>query len=229
MISWFFLAAALTAQPAAQTVAVHDIEDRVGAMLMERLAATQSKAMVHLDAGLRPQTVPAGTLDIEVGEPIGRFPRSHVAVPVRLRVDGRTARTLTVWAELHEPRMALTYSRDYRRAQVAESVSATAHMVDATCCAGPLVMSMDAVKGMRIRKDVHEGAPVQLADFEALPDVASQQRVAVEVIKGAVALNVDGVAMRDGHLGDRVAVRLPMATRLVDATVIGPNRVRVNE
>ena len=229
MASWFLLAAALAAHPATQTVAVHDIDDRVGAMLMERLASVQSKAMVHLDDGLRAQSVPAGALEIEVGEPIGRFPRSHVAVPVRLRVDGRTVRTLTVWAELHEPRVALTYAHDYRRAQNAEGVSATAHMIDATCCAGPLVLSMDAVKGMRIRKDVHEGAPVQLADFEALPDVTSQQRVAVEVVNGSVALNVDGVAMRDGHVGDRVAVRLPMATQLVDAIVVGPNRVRVHE
>ena len=232
MLASLVMAASLVlAEPAARTQRVQAayIEQAVRSAMTLRLQAMGSTASVRVVGRFGDQWLPTGQLAIEPGEVAGRLPRSRVGVPVRLKVDGRVVRSLTAWVEMHDPRRVMTYAATYPSHQTGASMRWTPASVDMACCAGAVAMSAEQVVHLRSTRAVRAGQPVMLADFEPMPDVQARQRVAIEMVRGPVRLQANGVALHDGHVGDHVAVRPDHSRETVTSRVVSKQKVVVDE
>lgn len=232
MLTSLAMAASLVfSEPAARTqrVPAAEIEQAVRSAMALRLQAMGSTASVRAAGRVGDQWLPTGQLAIEPGEVAGRLPRSRVGVPVRLKVDGRVVRSLTAWVEMQDPRWVMTYAATYPSHQTGASMRWMPASVDMACCAGAAATSVEQVAHLRSTRAVRAGQPVMLADFESLPDVQARQRVAIEVISGSVRVQASGVALRDGDVGDRVAVRPDHSRETVISRVVSIQKVVVDE
>ncbi len=221
-----------------RTVPAEEIRQVVDAELARRLRDTGSTARIVSVDGVRDQALPAGTLAMDVGNVAGRWPRARVGVPVRLRVDGRVVRTLTVWVAMSDVRRVPTYAQAANAKSTLDAASVVVADVDMTCCDGALVdvragadgiTGADALAGKRLRRAVRAGQPVMAADFEPMPDVAARQKVTIEVVRGPVRLTTVGVALADAHIGQRVTVRPDAAEQAVVGRVTDKQKVILDE
>lgn len=213
-----------------QKVGADTIVQTVEAELRARLQAVgRTQASVKVAGRIDDQALPLGALSTEVGEIAGRWPRARAALPVRLRVDGAIARTLTVWVESRDLRTVPTYSADYPARRGGDAIALASAQVDMNCCAGESLPSSEAVQSLRLKRSVRAGQAAMAADFESIPDVQAQQPVRIDVARGAVRLSVSGVALRDGRIGERVPVRADDGERTVVSRVTGKHKVQVDE
>lgn len=221
--------AAAGAMPHAQRVPAADILRAVEAAVADRLASSGSTARLQAVGRIRDQQVPAGSLRIEVGDAAGRWPREHVAVPVRLWVDGRPIRSLTIRAEMHDPRVVPVYEGDYATHQAAAAVHVVLREVDMICCADGKPADVAALSSARLRHAVRTGKPALQSDFESMPEVLAQEPVTIEVSRGAVRITTTGVALDDGRIGERIPVRPERSRVAVSSRVVGKERVAIDE
>lgn len=232
MAMTMLLAAAMAAQQAMAPVQMVDsarIGDAVVHALVRRLGTGHPDAQVRITGGLDDQRLPAGEVRVVVGNIAGRWPRQRIGVPVALQVDGRTQRTLTIWAEVRDPRLVLTYALGSPAHSNAEQLQVLPATVDMACCDGVPVASPAELAGLRTRRSVRGGQPVLRGDFEPVPDVAAHEPVAIEVQRGHVRVTTVGQALRDANIGERVAVLPRDARQAVDAEVVAMGRVVINE
>ncbi len=204
------------------------------------VAAVQDAVRLHLrDAGssaravvsgrIADQLLPAGKAEVRVGEIQGRLPRPRIAVPVRLVVDGRPVRPMTVWLALSDVREVLTYADDAAARTKGADVVLTPARVDMACCSGAVVDAPSALAGLRTRRAVHAGAPALLDDFEPEPAVAAREAVAIDVHRGLVRVRTSGVALEDGNVGDRVLVRPDRGRDAITSRVVANREVVIGE
>ena len=223
------LAAVVAAATPAQRVPAADIQRDVADALAQRLREAGSAAQVRGVTGVSDQALPAGQVSLEIGNVAGRWPRARAGVPVHLRVDGRTVRTLVAWVELSDLRTVLTYADDAGARTRGDALRLQPREVDMTCCVGEPVRDAGALAELRVRRAVRAGAPAMAADFEALPDVAERQPVEIEVVRGTVRLTTVGTALADGRIGQIVAVRADGAEQPVRARVSAKQKVILDE
>ena len=152
---WLLLviAAATTATaPHTQHVPGVRIARAVEQALGQQLASAHSTATVAVAERLGDQVLSQGALTIETGAVAGPWPRLRAGVPVRLMIDGRTVRTLTVWVEAHDARSVLTYGRDYAALQPGSEVQMNTAVVDMACCPGLPVSAASQVAQLRSKR-----------------------------------------------------------------------------
>lgn len=223
------LGAAAVAAPPAQTVAAQRIADAVSAAVAARLRDGHPQAQFELVSRVADQRVPAGEVELRVGESAGRWPRARMSLPVQLRVDGRTVRTLGVWVAVRDPRTVPTYAESYRAHTGGEQLRLVEATVDMTCCAGQALAAGAApAQDTRLRRAVVAGQPALAGDFEARPDVAARERVTIEVVRGPVRLQSQGMALGDGRVGDTVPVRLDASQQTVRSRVVARQKVQID-
>lgn len=212
-----------------QRIPAADIAHAVEQAVALRLKVEGSAAQVRVVGRIDDQALPPGHVRIEPGEIAGRWPRSRIGVPVRLWVDARPVRSMTVWVELRDDRSVLTFAEAYPKHQDTDGLRVVAKTVDMTCCAGETVASADELSALRTQRPVRAGQPLMRSDFEPVPDVLAQQRVGIEVAHGPVRVMTTGVALGDGRIGDRIAVRPDQSREAIASRVVAKQKVMVDE
>lgn len=175
----------------------------------------------------RDAVVPAGVIRVIAGQQTGRWPRSRVAMPVQLQVNGRTVRTAVVWFAVHAQHSAWVYAVDNAAGIPAKQVGTRPGSIDLAASQDMPVESLDQLAGSRLKHRVQAGAPVMSSDFEAIPDVDRQQSVTVVVDSGAVRLQTRGTALTAGNTGEAVQVLARGADAPVMALVMAKGVVHV--
>ncbi len=216
------LALATSAAPTADAVTA-----QIQSELQQRLHAQGSGAMVQVGL-VRLQALPVGAVQIEIGDVAGRWPRARASVPVRVRMDGRVLRTLNVPVTATDLRSVQVFDANY----VARTGLATLRLREATmdmvCCSGTVLVGLPAA-GYRLRQDVRAGTPLTDAVLEPLPAVQGMQEVQLLVRHKGIELSAAAVALQDGQVGQRIAVRPSYAHETVVATVTAPGKVQIHE
>ncbi|HEY0502232.1 MAG TPA: flagellar basal body P-ring formation chaperone FlgA [Lysobacter sp.] len=228
MALWFAFAVLGATPVTTQRVDGEHVATLVQQALQSRAAAAGSTAKIQVSAPVADQSLPGGPLRIEVGEVAGRWPRARAGVPVRLEVVGYAPRSMTVWVSASDPRTVLTYAADYSAGVAGKALRVTPALVDMVCCV-PAANEASALSERRLRRAVRVGAPVLDEDLEPLPAVAAQQPIAVAVERGAVRIVTTGVALQDGVVGERIAVRAEQSRHAVQARVVAKGEVIVDE
>ncbi|HET7882088.1 MAG TPA: flagellar basal body P-ring formation chaperone FlgA [Acetobacteraceae bacterium] len=84
----------------------------------------------------------------------------------------------------------------------------------------------DAV-GMQLKRQIAPGMPLPLAEMTRPSLVQKGATVLMALDSPGIALTAQGQALEPGAIGERIRVLNPMSHAVVEAEVIGPDRVRV--
>lgn len=206
-----------------------DIVQAVQRHVAEQLSAKGRSVAVNVAGRVSDQPLPAGRAEIVIDPIQGALPRLRAAVPVRLLLDGKMIRSMTVWVEMHDERTVMTYAASYPARHEGNAVAVTEARVNLACCDGVPVERVIDIRDQRTRHAVRIGAPVMKGDFGPLPDVSAQQPVSVEVARGSIRLIAKGVAMQDGAIGERIALRVEPGQGLVQGRVVAKDKVKIDD
>lgn len=200
--------------------------------VMERLVQALEAAGAEPDSRIEmgelvlpmvpPGTEPAlGIEDARVDQASGRFSAMLVIAgegpSQRLRLVGRAVATRPVLVAARRLGAGTVLTADDLRVERWPTVRARAEHASE---AAPLL-------GRVLRRAVAAGQPVPAADTAALPAVAAGSNVTVVMEAGGLSLSMQGIALAAAQPGERVAVRNTGSGTVVQGTVEGPGRVRV--
>ncbi|MEI7037473.1 flagellar basal body P-ring formation chaperone FlgA [Fulvimonas yonginensis] len=227
LLALSLLASTLSAHAAEQTVAAARVVDAARAVLQALPLGADTRLDVQVIGTPVDAVVPAGSLRIQATRPAGQWPRSRIAVPVRLLVAERPVRTETVWFAVKALQPLAVYTADTGQGTPAEAVQIRQAEVDIAQLHGKPVRTLSAMKGQRLRRAMLAGTPVLEEDFEPIPAVDARQQVTVLVRYGAVRMLTRGMALNAGEAGQMVAVLATGADSPVQARVTGKGVVEV--
>jgi flagella basal body P-ring formation protein FlgA len=97
----------------------------------------------------------------------------------------------------------------------------------ATSTHGEIARTPAQAVGLFVRHMVQQGQPLALAELAPVPDINRGARVTMQLQSPGLALLAQGQAMESGAIGDRIQVMNPVSRAIVEAEVIGRDRVRV--
>jgi flagellar basal body P-ring formation protein FlgA len=217
----------LSAHAAEQTVAAARVVAAAQAALQALPLEPGTRLGLRVIGKPADAVVPAGSLRIEAAPPSGQWPRSRVAVSVRLSLPGHRAKSETVWFAVHAVRPLAVYAADTGQGTPAGAVHTRQADVDLAPLHGHPANSLAALKGQRLRRAVLAGAPVLEEDFEPVPDVDTRQQVTVLVRYGAIHMRTRGTALSAGDTGQMVAILATGADSPVQARVAGKGVVQI--
>jgi flagellar basal body P-ring formation protein FlgA len=92
---------------------------------------------------------------------------------------------------------------------------------------GEVVRRADAAIGMQLKRQVAAGQPLTIAELTRPSLVAKGATVLMMLDSPGIALTAQGQAMEPGAIGERIRVLNPVSRAVVEAEVVGPDRVRV--
>jgi flagella basal body P-ring formation protein FlgA len=152
----------------------------------------------------------------------GRFTASFLLTgdgvgTLRMRLDG-VAREMI---EIPVPRRRLTAGTVIGEDDLRMS------RVRAALVRGDVVRSIEQAAGFAPRRSLFPEQPIALADITRPNAVFKGDRVAVELSAPGLTVAAQAVAAESAALGERVRIVNPGSRAVVEAQVVGPDRVRV--
>ena len=87
---------------------------------------------------------------------------------------------------------------------------------------------MEDAVGMTPRASLGTGQPMRLADLMRPPAVRKGTSVQMLLSGGGLSLAGQALALESGAAGERVRVQNTVSRAVLEATVIGPDRVRIS-
>ena len=86
-----------------------------------------------------------------------------------------------------------------------------------------------AVSGKKLKQAIAAGTVISATSLDNARLVSKNQQVTITSgINASINVKTNGVALRDGNLGDRITVRNSTSNKVIEATVIAPGLVSVN-
>jgi flagella basal body P-ring formation protein FlgA len=203
------------------------IADFARKALLHRLYQRFERVDVQLINEPSDVIVPAGNLDFGASDLNEIVPTKRFALWVDLNVDGEHYQSLPVWFRITILEDVVTASRDLNRHDVVTAHDLRTATVDITRVRGSPLLDPNDVIGLRVLKPVAAGGVFVVGIAEPVPAIQEGQTVEVYTSAGRVTLRGRAIALSDGDLYDRVAVRSPSSGEPYFATVVGPGYVRV--
>lgn len=202
--------------------------------------ATAASQRLHAEAEATWRTDPAVQVEISVGRLDGRLrlPACQAPLETELPPGSRPLGAVAVGVRCTTPGWSLfvparvTVSRPVVIMAVSRPRGATLSAADlatevrdlSTLPAGYLTDPAELV-GMQLRRPLQARA-VLLPSVAAPPELVRRgERVTLQAAGGAIAVQVEGEALRSGALGERVQVRNLATRRVVEGTVSGEGLV----
>jgi flagellar basal body P-ring formation protein FlgA len=99
--------------------------------------------------------------------------------------------------------------------------------VHTTLLRGEIVHRVADAIGMQARRQIAVGQPLAVAELVRPTMVQKGANVQMLLDSPGIVLTAQGQAMEAGAIGERIRVVNPVSHAAVEATVIGPDRVRV--
>lgn len=132
----------------------------------------------------------------------------RMCVWLNLSVDGRPYRSVPVWfaVQAYRPAWVAKSALAGQQAVSAQDVVQETREVAAFADAIPAAQGWT---GMRLKRPLAAGEVLRQRDLEPVPAVIRAQDVRVRVAAGAVAVETQGKALADGHIGDRIKIASP--------------------
>jgi flagella basal body P-ring formation protein FlgA len=151
----------------------------------------------------------------------------RVAVWVDVLIDGAFVRSVTVPLQVQAFKNVLVAKRDLPKgaAPQCDTLSERAEDVAALDSA-PFPADCKLVQG-NLRRAMALGTPLLKSNLQAPIAVAQGDSVSLQLVAGALTLESRAVAIADGEVGQRIAVRPSLSTDTIIAEVIAPGVVKV--
>lgn len=172
--------------------------------------------------------VPAGKLELAVSGLEDIIPTKRMVVWVDAQVDGEHYQSLPVWYGVTIQADVVTAARDLKRHEVVASSDLRTANVDITTVRGTPVVDPNELVGLRVLIPIAAGDVLLDGIAEPPPAIQEGQMIDVVASSGRVILRGKAIALADGDLHERIAVRNPKSGESYFATVTGPGHVRAN-
>jgi len=171
--------------------------------------------------------LPSGTLSLSVRDIRGNTLARRTCVWIDATVNGAPAGSLPVWFSVSAYRPTAVIVRELERHH---SLAATDIRVEDRDVAGLAAepVSLDSTfQTLRTRHALSVGRIILASDVDTKPLVQRNQQIQVRVKSGGVVIETSGIAMGEGHIGDRVTVRNPDSSKTYLAQVVAEGMVMV--
>lgn len=144
---------------------------------------------------------------------------------IRVYFDNKTLDPLILqtWIQVKQP-VLITKQAHTKGSRLTE-VDVESQMIDMTQDSR-LFASREDLAGKELKRTIGKSQFVTLDDLVDRQSVKLGESVVVEVQTGAMALEMTGVALKSGKIGDRVPVRVTKTQKQLTATVVGESRLR---
>jgi len=205
-------------------------EDMLAALRVA-FAATGAAADGEIDLpGFATPLIPAETRSavaveqLDLDGPSGRFTAllsitGEGMSPIRHRASG----TLVEMVEVPVAARRLAAGALLRPDDL-QSVRIRANLVQ-----GEVVRSAAQVAGLAPRRQINAGQPIPLAELTRPMVVGKGAKVAMQLLAPGLQLLAQGQALEAGAMGDRIQVLNTSSRAIVEAQVVGTDRVRVEQ
>lgn len=137
--------------------------------------------------------------------------------PLHLRLSGQVQAMLTVPVPV----------RRLAAGTVLRPGDLAMQRVRAGLARGAVVQEPTQAEGMELRRGMQPGRPLLLADLRRPDAVSKGARVAMQLLAPGLLLLAQGEALESGPVGARIPVLNPGSRAVVEAEIIGRDRVRV--
>lgn len=227
-IRGLLLAALLATQAvsAAEVQSLDQIRETVGRFLLKALG--DASANVKIDVGqLDPRLrLPACAEPLQLSRPPGSPSRGATSVAVRC--EGATPWSLSVPATIRREFVVLVTRQNLDRGRTLTNSDYQVEKRLLTDAPAGALSDPASAAGQVLLRALPAGAVLTEATVKAALAVKRGQAVTLSLSSGPVAIEVAGVAMQNGAIGDRVTVRNTNSKRLVEGVVKAPNVVGVD-
>ena len=131
-------------------------------------------------------------------------PRMLTTVRIRCPDDG--VATVPVWFKVTADGPVVVATRDLPIGAPLTREDLRVEQRDVTRLHGPTVAREADPAGLKLATPVRAGAPLLQTAVRAQPDVVAQQPVVIRAAAGTVKIEIMGLALQSGRVGDRVQV-----------------------
>lgn len=90
-----------------------------------------------------------------------------------------------------------------------------------------IFIDVAGLQGKELKRSLNKSQIVTLDDLTDRLSVKIGDGIAIEIQNGAISVEMTGVALRSGKIGERVPVRITKTQKQISAEVVGESRVRL--
>lgn len=161
--------------------------------------------------------------DLDYDSSAGRFSAvlsvtGEAMDPINMRVVGRVDDTIELpVAATRLPAGAVLRAEDVHMARVRTSL-----------VRGEVARRIDDAVGLQLRHQLAAGLPLTTSDLTRPSLVQKGANVLMQLDSPGIALTAQGQALEAGSVGERIRVLNPVSRAVIEAEVMGPDRVRVS-
>lgn len=214
------------ALPATEVQSLDALRETVGRYLLESLGG--ASGTVKIDVGQLDQRLrlPRCPTDLQLSRPPGSPSRGATSVAVRCA--GSAPWSLYVPATIRREFVVLVTKQNLDRGRTLTDADFQVEKRLLTDAPAGALSDPASVNGQIILRALPAGAVLTSSIVKAGVAVKRGQAVTLSLSSGPVAIEVAGVAMQNGAIGDRVSVRNTNSRRIVEGVVKASNVVAVD-
>ena len=146
---------------------------------------------------------------------------------IGVRCEGERPWTLYVPVKITSEVTVLVSAKPLTRGTVLKESDLVPLPRDAAKLPHGYFVELDELVGLRLKRSLRAGEPTVPSTVSVPPMVERGQEVLLSASLGEIEVTMKGQALEDGVPGERIQVRNLSSRRVVEAEVIGRNRVRV--
>ncbi|MBY0384171.1 flagellar basal body P-ring formation chaperone FlgA [bacterium] len=90
-----------------------------------------------------------------------------------------------------------------------------------------IFVDVASLQGKELKRSLNKSQMVALEDLTDRLSVKIGDGIAIEIKNGAISVEMMGVALRSGKIGERVPVRITKTQKQITAEIVGESRVRL--
>ncbi|VUD56483.1 hypothetical protein TDB9533_02138 [Thalassocella blandensis] len=154
-------------------------------------------------------------------------PHNPHNVTVKTSCNGDKPWTVYIPATVNVFEDIIVANRSLARGDVLQEDDLTYKRVNTASVGRGLMSNMKSVKGMELKRSVRAGETIR-NNYLKKPDIVLKgQPVVMSAKSRFLSVETTGVALVNGHIGERIKVKNDKSKRVVDAQVVGPGKVSV--
>ena len=213
-----------------RTIPPQRLEDAAELVLGKVIENLEEEDITYaLSTRVRPRTVPAGRIGIDVTAALrgGRIGRSHALVDVLILVDGREAVKVPLQFTLRRFRRVLVPCTTIRRETPLNEGNLHLVKLDLTSFHGEPLTELAEVAGKVARRMLPGGRPITAADLKTPDLVEKGELVTMVGRRGNLTITMKGIARASGTLGDHIRVMNITSKRIVTGRIAGRGVIEI--
>ena len=174
-----------------------------------------------------PGLLPSGTVDFDFNFKGIRNPFAPFSLPIKIKVDGRLVRTLSIRVDLEAFAEVFVATREIPQNKRITDAMVEKRRIRILQPVTNFITKDIELKGIASSRMLREGDPIGQKTVVKAIVIRNGDDVTIEAVSERFTLNVAGVALGPGRIGERIAVKNKESGRVFKAKIVDEGIVRV--